>query len=204
MGLSGMLVVLVFLRLEPTVHPTAWKIAVVEHLLKVTNQTHRRTQTRAPAHGALSDGTQMALRWHSDGTQMALEIRLTQTHSEALRGAHLLNAIEHPLNLHNLVSLHRRVSRVFTAEQQAVHVARYLIREVIRGHPRYQSDPITSRGFAIARYRSHLIRANQSQSEPIRAYQSLSEPISARALVTQSAISAAPVTQSARLATGRI
>ena len=151
-----------------------------------------------------SDGTQMALRWHSDGTQMALEIRLSQTHSEALRGAHLLNAIEHPLNLHNLVSLHRRVSRVFTAEQQAVHVARYLIREVIRGHPRYQSDPITSRGFAIARYRSHLIRANQSQSEPIRAYQSLSEPISARAPVTQSAISAAPVTQSARLATGRI
>jgi hypothetical protein len=91
MGLSGMLVVLVFLRLEPTVHPTAWKIAVVEHLLKVTNQTHRRTQTRAPAHGALSDGTQMALRWHSDGTQMALRwhwksdsLRLTQKHSEVL------------------------------------------------------------------------------------------------------------------------
>ena len=102
MGLSGMLVVLVFLRLEPSLHPTAWKIAVVEHLLKVTNQTHRRTQTRAPAHGALSDGTQMALRWHSDGTQMALRwhsdgtqmalrwhlksdsLRLTQKHSEVL------------------------------------------------------------------------------------------------------------------------
>ena len=80
MGLSGMLVVLVFLRFEPTVHPTAWKIAVGEHLLKVTNQTHRRTQTRAPAHGALSDGTQMALRWHwrSDS------LRLTQKHSEVL------------------------------------------------------------------------------------------------------------------------
>ena len=40
MGRNGVLVVLVFLHLEPSLHPTAWKIAVGEHLLKVTNQTH--------------------------------------------------------------------------------------------------------------------------------------------------------------------
>jgi hypothetical protein len=96
---------------------------------------------------------------HSDALTSSMRlssvIRLNQTHSDALRRAHLLNAIEHPLNLHNLVSLHWRVSRVLTAEQQAVHVARYLMREVIRGHQ----------------------RADQSQSEPIRANQRGSLPV---------------------------
>ena len=66
MGLSGMLVVLVFLRLEPTVHPTAWKIAVGEHLLKVTNQTHSDALRREHL---LTVPYQMALRRHSDGTR---------------------------------------------------------------------------------------------------------------------------------------
>ena len=122
--------------------PSGRKIAVGEHVLKVTNQTHsvalNRTQMRSVTH-------KRAAR------------RRAQMHSDALRRAYLLNAIEHPLNLHNLVRFHWCVSRVLTSEQQAVHVARYLMREVIRGHP----------------------RANQSQSEPIRAHQSPSAPISA-------------------------
>ena len=68
--------------------PSGRKIAVGEHLLKVTNQTHsdalgREHLPKVPY--------QMALRWHSDGTQMALRwhlksdsLRLTQKHSEVL------------------------------------------------------------------------------------------------------------------------
>ena len=110
---------------------------------------------------------------HSDALTSSMRlssvIRLNQTHSDALRRAHLLNAIEHPLNLHNLVSLHWRVSRVLTAEQQAVHVARYLMREVIRGHQRAnqsQSEPISA-----ARYRSHLIFLMRHQ-QPARVERS--------------------------------
>jgi hypothetical protein len=155
--------------------PSGRKIAVGEHLLKVTNQTHSvalgRTQTRSVTQ-TRSDALRCT-QTHSDALTSSMRlssvIRLNQTHSDALRRAHLLNAIEHPLNLHNLVSLHWRVSRVLTAEQQTVHVARYLMREVIRGHQRAnqsQSEPISA-----ARYRSHLIFLMRHQ-QPARVERS--------------------------------
>ena len=57
--------------------PSGRKIAVGEHLLKVTNQTHSVALSR----------TQMRTVTH----------RRAQTRSDALRRAYLLNAIEHPL-----------------------------------------------------------------------------------------------------------